>query len=41
MFGVPKAAMVRLEPGTLESLISVMTTNIKPVNAAAEEPTIT
>ena len=39
--GVPYAATAPPDRGLSESTINVMTTNINPVNAAADDPTMT
>ena len=41
MVGVPKARIVAGPVGLLPSDMRVITTNCRPVSAAAEEPTIT
>jgi len=40
-FGVPNALSVSGVRGTLESAARVITTNMRPVRAAPEEPTMT
>jgi hypothetical protein len=39
--GVPNASISRMVPGVRDSATSVITTNCRPVSAAAEEPTMT